>query len=324
MSSLETYPEGLAITVEGVSKRFGRTLALDDVSLAVPHGTVFALLGPNGAGKSTLIDILCTIGRPDSGRALIAGIDVVKQPLAARRQLGVVFQETTLDTRLTVRENLSFHGMVYQMGRRERLTRTDEMLELVDLTDWADSEVKTLSSGMRRRLEIARALMHRPQILFLDEPTVGLDAQARARIWDYIAALRAQQDLTVIVTTHYIEEVDACDDICIIDRGKILAKGSPDALKSQHGSTLLKVTPRSDEARTAILARYPDAVAGAESQLLIQMTVTDSADAILAEFGNQLRQISIDQPSLESVFLSLTGRDLREAPPVSRKARRNG
>jgi ABC-type lipoprotein export system ATPase subunit len=158
-----------AILVENISKRFGRVLALDDISLAVPEGDIFALLGPNGAGKSTLIDILCTITRPDGGRAEVAGVDVVRQPLRARRNLGVVFQETTLDTRLSVRENLDFHGLVYQMGRADRRRRIDEMLELVELSDWREAVVRTLSSGMRRRLEIARALMHQPRILFLDE-----------------------------------------------------------------------------------------------------------------------------------------------------------
>src|SRR5690606_11261760 len=175
MSDIATSP---AILVEGVSKRFGRVLALDDVSLSVPQGEMFALLGPNGAGKSTLLDILCTIGRPDSGRAEVAGIDVVKQPLKARRQLGVVFQEATLDTRLSVQENLDFHGMVYQMSRAERRRRSEEMLALVELSDWREAVVRTLSAGMRRRLEIARGLMHQPEILFLDEPTVGLDAQS--------------------------------------------------------------------------------------------------------------------------------------------------
>jgi ABC-2 type transport system ATP-binding protein len=233
-----------AILVEGVSKRFGRVLALDDVSLSVPQGETFALLGPNGAGKSSLIDILCTISQPDGGRAQIAGVDVVKQPLCARKQLGVVFQEATLDTRLSVFENLDFHGMVYQMSRADRRRRIDEMLALVELSDWRDAVVRTLSSGMRRRLEIARGLMHEPKILFLDEPTIGLDTQSRAKIWSYLEQLRASQNLTIIVTTHYIEEVDTCDTICIIDHGKILASGTPESLKAAHGTSLFRVTPR--------------------------------------------------------------------------------
>ena len=309
-----------AILVEGVSKRFGRVLALDDVSLSVPQGEMFALLGPNGAGKSTLIDILCTIGKPDGGRAEVAGIDVVKNPLKARREIGVVFQEATLDTRLSVQENLDFHGMVYQMGRAERRRRIDEMLALVELSDWREAVVRTLSAGMRRRLEIARGLMHEPEILFLDEPTVGLDAQSRARIWSYLDTLRASQKLTIIVTTHYIEEVDACDSICIIDHGRILARGTPDSLKAEHGTSLLRVTPRTPEAHAALVERFPDTVEGADGQLLIRSD-TVSADALLAEFGTRLRQVTVDQPSLESVFLALTGRDLREAPPASARKR---
>ncbi|WP_417582806.1 ATP-binding cassette domain-containing protein [Pelagibacterium sp.] len=310
-----------AILVEGVSKRFGRVLALDDVSLSVPQGETFALLGPNGAGKSSLIDILCTISQPDGGRAEIAGIDVVKQPLRARKQLGVVFQEATLDTRLSVYENLDFHGMVYQMSRADRRRRIDEMLSLVELTDWRDAVARTLSAGMRRRLEIARGLMHQPKILFLDEPTVGLDAQSRAKIWSYLEQLRKSQNLTIIVTTHYIEEVDTCDAICIIDHGKILASGTPESLKAAHGTSLFRVTPRTPQAHAALLARYPETVEGAEGQLLIKAENAGSADALLAEFGTQLRQVSVDQPSLESVFLSLTGRDLREAPPTTSKKR---
>lgn len=313
----------LAIMVEGLSKRFGRVLALDELSLSVPQGQMFALLGPNGAGKTTLLDILCTIQKPDSGRAEIAGVDVARKPLHARRQLGVVFQEATLDTRLSVFENLDFHGLVYQMSRADRRRRIDEMLALVELEDWRDAVVKTLSLGMRRRLEIARGLMHRPRILFLDEPTVGLDAQSRAKIWSYLEQLRQREDLTVIVTTHYIEEVDACDAICIIDHGKILAKGTPDELKATHGTSLIRVSPRSAEARAALMERYPGSVEGADGQLVIRADNV-TADALLAEFGTQLRQVTVDQPSLESVFLSLTGRDLREAPPAAKKAKGRG
>ena len=310
-----------AILVEGVSKRFGRVLALDDVSLSVRQGETFALLGPNGAGKSSLIDILCTISRPDGGRAEITGIDVVRHPLQARKRLGVVFQEATLDTRLSVYENLNFHGMVYQMNRADRRRRIDEMLALVELSDWRDAVVRTLSSGMRRRLEIARGLMHEPRILFLDEPTIGLDTHSRAKIWSYLEQLRASQNLTIIVTTHYIEEVDTCDTICIIDHGRILVTGTPETLKAAHGTSLFRVTPRTPDAHAALVARYPGTVEGAEGQLLIRAEDAGSADALLAEFGTRLRQVSVDQPSLESVFLSLTGRDLREAPPAVGKTR---
>ena len=220
-----------AIRVEAVSKRFGRTLALDEVGFDVGRRELFALLGPNGAGKTTLMHILCTILRPDSGRAQVNGQDVVKAPLAARRGLGIVFQEPSLDDRLTVVENLELHGLVFGVPRKLRRQRIGDMLELVELTDWADKPVRSLSSGMKRRLEIARALVHDAEILLLDEPTVGLDAQSRDRIWSYIQRLRNERHITVLVTTHYIEEVEGCDRACIIDNGKVLALDTPDALR---------------------------------------------------------------------------------------------
>ena len=278
----------------------------------MPPGELFALLGPNGAGKTTLLHILCTILKPDSGTATLAGYDVVRQPLRARKRLGVVFQEPSLDDRLTVYENLNFHGLVYQVPARQRRQRIDHMLEVVELADWRERLVRTLSSGMKRRLEIARALVHDASILFLDEPTVGLDAQSRERIWGYLQELRKQRQLTVIVTTHYIEEVETCDRVCIIDHGKILASGSPDALKAAHGQELIRVRPRDGEAAAALLARYPETVAKENGEFILPVTGEGMADAFLAEFGNRARQLSFDRPSLESVFLSLTGRDLRD------------
>src|SRR5215471_17087386 len=247
-----------AVEMDAVSKRFGRTLALDDVSFAVRPGELFALLGPNGAGKTTLLHILCTILKPDGGTARIGGVDVVAYPLRARRSLGVVFQEPSLDDRLTVYENLNFHGLVYGVPAARRKSRIDEMLHLVELADWRESLVRTLSAGMKRRLEIARALVHDARVLFLDEPTVGLDAQSRGRLWQHVQALRQKRDLTVIVTTHYIEEMESCDRVCIIDHGRILTNDAPMALKVAHGQQLIRVVA-SDEATAAeIVAAYPD------------------------------------------------------------------
>ena len=321
----ENHGTDLAIHVEGLSKRFGRVLALDNIDLSVETGEVFALLGPNGAGKSTLIDILCTIARPDSGKATVAGYDVIQYPRKIRKKIGVVFQDSTLDTRLTVLENLEFHGLVYQMRRSERRRRITEMLELLELTEWHKAVVRTLSSGMKRRLEIARALMHMPKILFLDEPTIGLDTQTRARIWDYLARLREDNDLTIIVTTHYIEEVENCDHACIIDHGRILANGTPGDLRSRYGAAMIRATPTNAEAAERIRSHYDNVVDGAEGKLLIPLSETGGADRLFAEFGQELSQIEVDQPSLESVFLSLTGRDLRDAgPPGRSKGKRNG
>lgn len=316
-----------AIVAKTVTKTFGRVTALNGVSLTVPQGDHVAILGPNGAGKSTLIDILCTIQSADSGSAEVAGFDVARRPLDVRRRIGVVFQDPTVDTRLTVRENLDFHGMVYQMRGADRRRRIDELLEVVELSDRADTVVRTLSSGMKRRLEIARGLLHEPDILFLDEPTVGLDAQSRAKIWDYIAELRRRSELTVAVTTHYIEEVDACDRVYVIDRGEVLAEDTPDALKARHGQTVLRVEPASPAARERIRARFPDAVEAAEGRIAIALSDGATLGATLKEIGEDLGQIEIDQPSLESVFLSLTGRDLREArvaPARAKKGARRG
>lgn len=213
-------PETAAIRVDNVSKRYGRTLALDGVSLEVRDRELFALLGPNGAGKTTLMHILSTVLAPDGGTAEVAGHDVVREPLAARSRLGIVFQEPSLDDRLTVRENLNLHGLVFGVPWRLRRRRIKEVLELVELSDWADRPVRALSSGMKRRLEIARALIHDSEIMLLDEPTVGLDAQTRERIWAYLKRLQEERGLTVVVTTHYIEEVEGCDRVCIVDNGK--------------------------------------------------------------------------------------------------------
>lgn len=316
---------GSAISVEDVSKRYGRTLALDSVSMQVKPGELFALLGPNGAGKTTLVHILSTILAPDSGQAFLAGFNVVRQPLKARRSLGVVFQEPSLDDRLTVFENLEFHGQVYGVPRAKRRQRIRELLEVVELTDWQGSLVRQLSGGMKRRLEIARALVHDARILFLDEPTVGLDAQSRARIWEHVERLQQERDLTVVVTTHYIDEVERCDDVCIIDQGKILVQDSPTELKRAHGQELMRVTARDAETAAEIKEKYKDRLAGQPKgeELIL---VSDQLDGrpggfmedFLAGYGSRLTQIQVEQPTLESVFLSLTGRELRDQAASAR------
>ena len=290
---------GPAIRVDAVSKRYGRTLALDDVSFEVRDRELFALLGPNGAGKTTLLHILCTILRPDSGVALIGGFDVVKQPLAARRRLGIVFQEPSLDDRLTVRENLELHGLVFGVPRKLRRQRIDEMLALVELTDWADKPARTLSSGMKRRLEIARALIHDSEIMLLDEPTVGLDAQTRERIWSYIRRLRAERQITVLVTTHYIEEVEGCDRVCVVDHGKVLALDTPEALKRDHGQQLLRIVPKAEGDRQEILARYADRLAGAtgeQGETILLASDDAFVEAFLAEYGGRIRSLAVEVP----------------------------
>jgi ABC-2 type transport system ATP-binding protein len=308
-----------AVEIDAVSKRFGRTLALDGVSFAVRSGELFALLGPNGAGKTTLGHILCTILKPDSGTARINDIDVVKHPPAARRSLGVVFQEPTLDDRLTLYENLNFHGLIYGVPAAERRSRIKEMLALVELFDWRERLVRTLSAGMKRRLEIARAFVHDARILFLDEPTVGLDAQARERMWGYIRRLRSERELTVIVTTHYIEEVEGADRVCIIDHGRILANETPAALKLTHGQALLRVVA-SDEATAAdIMTTYADRASRRDDDITLKSDGDTFAAAFLAGYGSRIRRFVVEEPSLAGVFLSLTGRELRDQAASARE-----
>jgi ABC-2 type transport system ATP-binding protein len=307
-----TTPSTAIVSIEGLSKRYGRTVALDGVSLKIGRNELFALLGPNGAGKTTLIHILCTILRPDSGTITLAGFDVARQPLKARRRLGVVFQEPSVDDRLTVFENLNFHGLVYQVPAAVRRKRIDELLALVELEEWRHALVRSLSAGMKRRVEIARALIHDSAVLVLDEPTTGLDAQSRERIWAYLARLRKERSLTIIVTTHYIEEVEGCDRVCIIDHGKVLAIDTPTALKTGRGQELLRAVPEDESTAAAIRDAYPTAIAGSGGALVIEADGTSFAEDFLKKFGNRVKRLSIDSPSLESVFLSLTGRELRD------------
>ncbi len=310
---------GPAIRLDAVSKRYGRTLALDGVNLEVRDKNLFALLGPNGAGKTTLMHILCTLLRPDAGRAFVAGVDVMRRPLQARRRLGVVFQEPSLDDRLSVRENLDLHGLVFGVPRKLRRQRIEELLALVELTDWADKTARTLSSGMKRRLEIARALIHDSEILLLDEPTVGLDAQTRDRIWRYIRRLQTERAITVLVTTHYIEEVENCDQVCVIDHGKVLADGAPDALKRQFGQQLLRIVPKTEADHAEIVTRYGTRLSRDDKTEIILTSDDAFSESFLAENGARIRALSIEVPSLESVFLNLTGRDIRDKAAGARE-----
>jgi len=309
---------GPAILVENLSKRFGRTLALDGVDLAVQEGELFAILGPNGAGKSTLILILCTLLQADSGTATVAGFDVRTQSRQVRRNLGVVFQEPSLDTRLTVEENLEFHGRVFEVPRRLRRQRMDELLDLVELSDARHRLVRTLSTGMKRRVEIARALLHDSRIVILDEPTIGLDAQSRSRMWDYLRKLQAERGVTLIVTTHYIEEVERCDRIAILDHGTVLALDTPRALKRAHGKQVIRITPQDPETAEAIRERFPEVLTTADGEMLLANAEPLASELLLHEFGQRLREFNLEYSSLETVFLSLTGREIRDRADESR------
>lgn len=222
------------IEVQGLSKTFGDFAAVDGISFSVAEGEFFGFVGPNGAGKTTTINILCTLVAPSSGSASVAGFDVAADPAKVRDMIGVVFQEATLDNRLTCRENLEFHAAVYHIPKTERAARISDVLALVELSDFANDIVDNFSGGMKRRLEVARGLLHKPTVLFMDEPTLGLDPQTRNRIWDYLRDPSGGKT-SVFMTTHYMDEAENCDRVAIIDRGKIVAIGTPAELKQQTG-----------------------------------------------------------------------------------------
>jgi ABC-2 type transport system ATP-binding protein len=230
------------IEIKNLTKTYGNIKAVRNIDLNIEKGEIFGLLGPNGAGKTTTIGMLCTIIRPTSGSAILAGFDVVKYPANVRRQVGIVFQDPTLDTVLTAHENLELHARLYGVPAAQREKRIMEMLELVDLKDRSNDITRTYSGGMRRRLELARGLLHKPAVLFLDEPTLGLDPQTRARIWEYIKKMGQKEQTTVVLTTHYMEEAQlVCDRVGIIDHGQIMALDAPDNLKESMGGDLVVI-----------------------------------------------------------------------------------
>jgi len=232
--------EPAAIRTRALTRCYGSLRALDGLDLEVAPGTLFALLGPNGAGKSTAIAILTTLLAPTSGEAFVAGFDVVRQPRDVRRSIGVVFQDVSLDDRLTARENLELHAAMYGLPARARPARVEHAIASVGLASAASQRVRTFSGGMKRRLEIARAMLHEPAVLVLDEPTVGLDPQTRRTVWEQLAAIAATRSRTVFVTTHYMDEAERCDDVAVVDHGKLVARGSPAAITASAGVTRLE------------------------------------------------------------------------------------
>ena len=248
-------PTRNVIEVRDLTRRFGEFTAVDSISFDVREGEVFAFLGPNGAGKSTTINMLCTLAQPTAGHVTIAGFDVAERPKAVRRNIGLVFQDQTLDDRLTAQENLRFHAVLYRVPGREVNERIARVLELVDLSDRRYDLVSEFSGGMARRLEIARALMHVPRVLFLDEPTIGLDPQTRALMWEDVLRLREESNVTVFLTTHYMDEAEYADRIAIIDHGKIVALDTPHALKAEIGADTVDLGTTDDVAAIAALRR---------------------------------------------------------------------
>ncbi|MEE9913741.1 MAG: ATP-binding cassette domain-containing protein [Deltaproteobacteria bacterium] len=301
------------IETRSLTKTFGKIQAVRGVDLDIEKGEIFGLLGPNGAGKTTTIGMLCTIIRPTSGRGIIAGFDIAKHPTQVRRRVGIVFQDPTLDTILTGRENLQLHARLYGIPARVRSVWIEEMLELVDLQERADDLTKTYSGGMRRRLELARGLLHRPAVLFLDEPTLGLDPQTRARTWDYIRKMAQKEETTVVLTTHYMEEAEQmCDRIGIIDAGRIIALDTPGNMIDTMGGDIVAITaprPPLDQLRSL---PYVSDVKAAGDQMEITMKAAHLHLAHLLSLIPDIASVEMRKPTLSDVFIKLTGRDIRD------------
>jgi ABC-2 type transport system ATP-binding protein len=308
-----------AVEVSGLEKRFGDVEAVRGVDFRVEPGETFGFLGPNGAGKSTTINILCTLARPTAGSARVAGHDVVTERDAVRRTIGLVFQDPTLDSDLTAEQNLRFHGELYGVPRATLEERIDDMLGMVGLAERRGSVVGTFSGGMKRRLEIARGLLHSPRVLFLDEPTIGLDPQSRASVWEYVRALRRREDITVFLTTHYMDEAEHCDRIAIMDAGRIVALDTPEALKAAIGKDRVQITTADDEAAIAALRDRFGIEAGMhEGEVTFAVAAGERfVPRLFAELGVPIRSVSVASPSLDDVFLAHTGTTIRDAESAS-------
>jgi len=308
------------IEARGLVKRFGTITALDGIDLGVAGGSIYALLGPNGAGKTTTINILTTLAQPSAGSAQVAGCDVLRQADELRRRIGVTFQDLVLDPDLTGRQVLDIHGRLYRQPRDLRRRRIAELVELVQLQEAIDRLVKTYSGGTKRRLELARGLMTDPQVLFLDEPTQGLDPQNRVTIWDYIRALRRERGLTLLLTTHYMEEAEAlADTVGIIDHGRKVAEGTPAGLVAELGADLIRISGHGHATHLIEQLRqlpYVDRVSPGER--VIEIGVDNGgrriAEVVAYASGNgfTIEDISVARPSLGDVFLKYTGRALRD------------
>jgi ABC-2 type transport system ATP-binding protein len=313
-----------AIEVHGLTRSFGDLTAVDRVDFMVGQGEVFGFLGPNGAGKTTTISMLTTLLKPTDGTATVSGFDIASQGAAVRSSIGIVFQEPSLDERLTAAENLEFHAVLYHIPADERRRRIAEALSLVDLADRAGDQVEKFSGGMKRRLEIARGLMHTPKVLFLDEPTIGLDPQTRRSIWEHISNLRDTTDVTIFMTTHYMDEAEFCDRIAIMDHARIVALDTPDGLKRMVGGDVIRVATSDKQGLLAHLDGLGiDAVDRGEK---VRVEVEDGARFIpqlVRDFDGHIEGIELNRPTLDDVFLKLTGRTIREAELGEKDISRN-
>ncbi|MCA1711389.1 MAG: ATP-binding cassette domain-containing protein [Actinobacteria bacterium] len=302
-----------AVVVQDLVKTYGTTRALDGVSLTVPEGTVLGLLGPNGAGKTTAVRVLTTLLRPDSGSATVAGIDVLADPAAVRRTIGLAGQYAAVDEKLTGAENLRLVGRLYHLPKNAVTVRADELLARFDLAEAADRVVKTYSGGMRRRLDLAAALVNRPRVLFLDEPTTGLDPRSRLGLWEVLEDLVAD-GTTLLLTTQYLEEADRlADRIVVIDRGKVIAEGTSDSLKDEVGGSVLVVRtadPAQVELARETLSRYGEVADTPGGELQVQggsIALVRKAATALGKAGVEVTDLGLRRPTLDDVFLSLTG-----------------
>jgi ABC-2 type transport system ATP-binding protein len=307
--------DGQAIVVNRLAKSFGEVAAVRGVSFDVTAGEVFGFLGPNGAGKTTTINMLCTLVTPSGGSAAVAGHDVVRERDDVRRNIGLVFQDPTLDGYLTAEQNLRLHAELYGLDGALVPARMRQVLEMVGLWERRKAVVGTFSGGMRRRLEIARGLMHSPRVLFLDEPTIGLDPQTRSSIWNYIRLLKESEETTIFLTTHYMEEAEVCDRIAIMDQGEIVALDTPTALKADVGADRVRIQTENDPAAIAALAET-FGIAARLSEGAVTFSVPSGeafVPRLFAELGLPIKSVNVSRPTLDDVFMSYTGTTIRDA-----------
>jgi ABC-2 type transport system ATP-binding protein len=313
------------IEASNIVKKFGELEAVKGVSFSVKEGEIFGFLGPNGAGKTTTINILCTLLKPTAGQATVNGHDVVRERSQVRQSIGLVFQEPTLDDYLTAEQNLRFHGYAYGVPRNVLEPRLKELLEMMELWDRRKGKISTYSGGMKRRLEIARGLLHHPRVLFLDEPTLGLDPQTRRRIWDYIHDLRERENLAIFMTTHYMDEAENCDRIAIIDYGQTVALDTLEKLKDGVGGDVISVKTEDNEEAVRLLERQYKFKPAIENGI-ISFTVSHGEEFLpkfVSGFPLRLLSIGLRRPTLEDVFLKLTGRNIREQEVDSMQQMKN-
>jgi len=303
----------MVIRTEALTKKFGKIAAVNELNVEVEEGEIFGLLGPNGAGKTTLISMLCTMLKPTSGRAWVNGFEIVKEPGKVRKSIGIVFQQASVDDLLTGRENLELHNLLFEVPKALRKQRIEEVLSIVNLEKRADDFVNTYSGGMRRRLELARGIMHHPKILFLDEPTLGLDPQTREHIWEYIKELAVKECMTIMLTTHYMEEAEQlCDRVAIIDYGKIVVLDSPDALRNSVAGDVVKIKQKIPAIEKIRKLEY--VMKAEEKDGMLYISIKDASKHLQDLLSNTgpIDFVEVRRGSLSDVFLHYTGREIRE------------